>query len=158
MFAAPLLGVIIALAGTLTLILGALALLLLQRSIGHNMAVRHAEQTPVAARRQACHPARVPLRLTLMAASEPLATLDPATPILVRAASAHIFAGLVFAALATFLFLRSESIPFLPLRTAAYIWAEFWPATIALSLLVGPDRRLQTQIFAFLRGLWARRI
>jgi hypothetical protein len=129
-------------AGVLTLILGVVALLLLQRAILRNMmrAGGHAFTPPADAR-----PRRT--------ADAALAFDDAAATggsmsnrLLWRHAVAHSLAGLAFAAVATVLLLRFGGMELLPLRTVVVLWGFAWPTVLILGLLVGRDRRLQAYI------------
>lgn len=126
-------------AGVLTCILGVVALVLLRRAILRNMAASSGQ------------PAAAPAERPRRAAAAPLtATIDsgPADAglsdhILLRVAAAHLAAGLAFATLAAVILLTMSGLELLPLRTAIIIWSLAWPTVMVLSLLAGPDRRMQ---------------
>src|SRR5262249_8475045 len=63
--------------------------------------------------------------------------------ILLRVAAAHLAAGLAFATSAAVILLTMSGLELFPLRTAIIIWSLAWPTVMVLSLLVGPDRRMQ---------------
>src|SRR5262245_58871740 len=126
-------------AGVLTCILGVIALVLLRRAILHNMAASSGQPA-----------ATLPERPRRAAAAPLSATIDsgPADAglsdrILLRVAAAHLVAGLAFATPAAVILLTMSGLELLPLRTAIIIWSLAWPTVIVLSLLVGPDRRMQ---------------
>jgi hypothetical protein len=127
-------------AGVLTLIFGAIALLLLQRAIVRNMRASSG-QPPAAAAERPRWAATAPLAFAVDAAAP--AGRGLADRILRRITAAHIVAGLAFAILATLAYLGLKGMEFLPLRTAVLVWAYGWPTVLVLSLLAGPDRRVQ---------------
>ena len=130
-------------AGVLTLIVGIAALVLLQRAIVRNMTA-HGLPRPIEAppqvERERRHAAAA---LTLAVDASTAEASSAYREILRRMAIAHIVSGLVFAALATVILLRTSGIELLPLRTAVVIWAYAWPTALVLTLLTGPDRRAQ---------------
>ena len=143
-------------AGVLTLILGAVALLLLQRAILRNMAaaagMRRIDAPPPAERPRRAAAAPLVLAVDDTATAAPSAGL--AGRILTRMLVAHALAGLVFGVLAALLLLPMGGMQLLPLRTAVIIWALAWPTVLVLGLLVGPDRRAQGSILlGYLAGL-----
>ena len=139
-------------AGVLTLVLGAIALALLQRAILRNMMrtggsgfVPPADERP-----------RRPADPELAFDGEPIvAGGSMARRLLWRHAIAHTVAGLAFAAVATVLLLRFGGMELLPLRTAVVLWASAWPTVLILGLLVGRDRRLQACIVLGYLGVLA---
>src|SRR5262249_52304257 len=74
-------------------------------------------------------------------------TSGSADRILQRMATAHVAAGMAFAILATAAYIHFGGMTFLPMRTTVICWAFAWPIVLVLTLLVGPDRRVQGLIF-----------
>ena len=139
-------------AGVLTLILGAVALVLLQRAILRNMmrAGGHAFMPPADARPR--RPADPGLAFDSAAVA---GAGSMANRLLWRHAVAHTVAGLVFAALTTVLLFRFSGMEFFPLRTVVVTWAFAWPTVLILGLLVGRDRRVQALIVLGYLGVLA---
>ena len=138
-------------AGVLTLILGVVALLLLQRAILRNMmrAGGHAFTPPADERPRRTADAR-------LAFDDAAATGGSmSNRLLWRHAVAHSLAGLAFATVATVLLLRFGGLELLPLRTVVVLWAFAWPTVLILGLLVGRDRRLQATIVLGYLGVLA---
>jgi hypothetical protein len=126
-------------AGVLTCILGVVALVLLRRAILGNMATssgQPAAALPERPRRAGAAP------LAAMVDTRP-ADAGLSDHILLRVATAHLAAGLAFATLAAVILMTMSSLELLPLRTAIIIWSLAWPTVMVLSLLAGPDRRMQ---------------
>jgi hypothetical protein len=140
-------------AGVLTLILGAFALVLLQRAILRNMmrAGGHGAHPPADDRpRRPADP-----ELAFEGAAVAAGAGGIASRLLWRHAVAHAASGLAFAAVATVLLLRFGGMELLPLRTAVVMWAFAWPTVLILGLLVGRDRRLQAYIVLGYLGVLA---
>jgi hypothetical protein len=132
-------------AGVLTFILGAIALVLLQRAIVHNMMTTGGSGFVPPADTRPRRPADVQLTLDdATVAGTP--TGGESRRLLWRHGIAHAVAGLAFAAVSTVLFLRFGDMELLPLRTAVVLWAHAWPTVLILGLLVGRDRRAQMLI------------
>jgi hypothetical protein len=131
-------------AGVLTLILGAIALAMLQRAILRNMMRTggHAFVPPADDRPH--RPAASALTFDTAPAAK--ATRGDAGRLLWRHGAAHTVAGLVFATVATVVLFRFADMELLPLRTAVVIWAYAWPTVLILGLVVGRDRRAQLLI------------
>jgi hypothetical protein len=131
-------------AGMLTLILGAVALVLLQRAILRNMMRTGGDGfTPPADDRP-----RRPAVAALTFNTEPpaAAARGDSSRLLWRHATAHAIAGLAFAMVATGVVFHFADMEFLPLRTSVVVWAYAWPTVLILGLLVGRDRRVQALI------------
>jgi hypothetical protein len=140
------------LAGVLTLILGAVALVLLQRAILRNMMRTGGTAFGPPADDHPRRPADPELTFDSAAAT---GRGGMAGRLLWHHAVAHTVAGLVFAAAATVLLFRFSAMEFFPLRTVVVAWAFAWPTVLILGLLVGRDRRLQALIVLGYLGLLA---
>lgn len=141
------------LAGVLTLVLGATAVVVLQRAILRNMMrVGGSGFVPPADDRPR-RPADPDLALTGTAST--IAGGGLANRLLRRHAIAHTIAGLAFAVVATVLRFTYAGIEFLPVRTLIFIWAYAWPTVLILGMLVGRDRRMQALIVAAYLGVLA---
>ncbi len=131
-------------AGVLTFVLGVIAIVLLQRAIRRNMMLAGTAHQPVS---DAAQPQRrsaaTPLQFEVVQAT---AGSDPSGPLIRRHAFAHALAGLAFAITATLLLLPLSGMELLPLRTTVVVWAYAWPTVLVLSMLIGPDRRVQMLI------------
>src|ERR1043166_1064563 len=132
-------------AGVLTLVIGAGALILLQRAIKRNMMVTGVFQRPAEPER----PRRASIATLSLAVDEGAAVPGIADSILRRIMLAHVAAGAVYGNLATIILFRFSDIEFLPLRTFVVFWAYAWPTTMVLHLLLGPDRRAKALIHLF---------
>jgi hypothetical protein len=141
------------LAGVLTLILGAAALVFLQRAILRNMMRAGGTGFAPPADDRPRRPADP--ELTFGNAAETVGTPRMASRLLWRHALAHGIAGLVFAVVSTVLLFRFSGMEFFPLRTAVVTWAHAWPTVLILCLLVGRDRRLQASIVLGYLGVLA---
>jgi hypothetical protein len=131
-------------AGVLTFILGAVALVTLQRAILRNMMRTGGHEfSPPADDRP-----RRPAANALAFDTAPVAatTRNDAGRLLWRHGVAHAVAGLAFAVVATVVLFRFADMEFFPLRTAVVTWAHAWPTVLILGLLVGRDRRVQLLI------------
>ena len=140
-------------AGLLTLVVGAVLLLLYRRAVRRWMGVATGSSTA----------ASVPLRPpTAVAVAPPAALFDlrDATdkvfaksfrsPTFVgaawglrRAAVVYALAGFAHAATATILQILFGQFDFLPVRASVVFWANAWPVVLTLVLLWGADRRRQ---------------
>jgi hypothetical protein len=130
-------------AGVLTLILGVAALVLLQRAILRNMMSTGGHGPPLPADDRARCSSNTLLSFESATAT---ATSHGDSRLLWRHALAHAVAGFTYATLAAVLFLRSDGIELLPMRTMIAVWAYAWPTVLILGMLVGPDRRVQALI------------
>jgi hypothetical protein len=130
-------------AGVLTLILGVVALVLLQRAILRNMMRAGGHGSPAPADDRPRRPADPKLALDRATAA---GAGSLANRLLWRHAVAHTVAGLAFAAVATVLLFLSSDMEFFPLRTVVVTWSWAWPTVLILGMLVGRDRRLQALI------------
>ena len=142
-------------AGVVTLILGAIALVLLQRAILRNMAAARGPgaQSAMPGERPR-RAAGVPLILTVDAPAASASDTSLAGRILSRMVLAHALAGLAFGVIATLLLLPMSGMEHTLLRTTAVAWALAWPTVLVLGLIVGPDRRAQGLIgLGYLGGL-----
>jgi hypothetical protein len=140
-------------AGVLTFALGAIAVVLLQRAIRHNMMRIGAATQPSAPAAQ--RPRRAAQSRLAFDVATPAATAEVSGSLLRRHAIAHALAGLAFAVTATLLLLPMSGMALLPLRTAAVVWAYAWPTVLVLGLLIGPDRRLQLLVLSGYLGVLA---
>jgi hypothetical protein len=140
-------------AGVLTFILGAIALVMLQRAILRNMMRTGGHGFSPPADDRPRRPAANPLAFD----TAPVAatTRSDAGRLLWRHGVAHAVAGLAFAAVATVVLFRFADMEFFPLRTAVVTWAHAWPTVLILGLLVGRDRRVQLLIAAGYFGVLA---
>ncbi|MGH6769023.1 MAG: hypothetical protein ACRECO_08385 [Xanthobacteraceae bacterium] len=148
-------------AGVLTLAIGTTAVVLLQRSIRHNMMLIGATPaSPAPAPQRPRQPAQAPLSFDVAVPATVDASLSGR--LLRRHVLAHALAGLAFAVTATLLLLPLSGIALLPLRTMVVVWAYAWPTVLVLGLLIGPDRRVQLLILSgyfgvlAMLGAWAR--
>lgn len=128
------------LAGVVTFVLGVIALTLLRRAIARNMAATGGGP-PATLPDRPRRDADTPLAFAVDTAAT--ATTAQADRILRRMLVAHAAAGLVFAIVATLILLPMTGSRLVPLAVAAVTWAFAWPTVIVLSLVVGPDRRVQ---------------
>jgi hypothetical protein len=131
-------------AGVLTLILGVVALVLLQRAILRNMMRTGGHGFTAPADDRPRRPAIA--ALTFDTTPPAAAARGDSRHLLLRHAMAHTVAGLVFAVVATAVVFHFAAMEFLPLRTSVVVWAYAWPTVLILGLLVGRDRRLQLLI------------
>lgn len=152
-------------AGLLTLVAGALLLVLYRRAVRRWMAVATGAGTQ----------ADVAAPLTPVAGSSPAVTLDlhdaadkalagrfrsstfiGAARGMRRAAIVYALAGFAHAAIATLLQIGFDQFEFLPIRAGIVFWAYAWPVLLTLVLLWGADRRRQgltiVAYFAVLAG------
>src|SRR5262245_12144257 len=139
-------------AGVLTCILGVVALMLLRRAIVRFMAAS-SRQPAAALPERPRRAATAPLNATIDSGPADAGLSDH---ILLRVAAAHLAAGLAFATPAAVILLTMSGLELFPLRTAIIIWSLAWPTVMVLSLLVGPDRRMQGLIvLGYIAGLLA---
>lgn len=131
-------------AGALTFVLGAVALVMLQRAILRNMMRTGGHGFSPPADDRPRRPAASPLAFDT--APTAATTRGDAGRLLWRHGVAHAVAGLAFAAVATIVLFRFSGMEFFPLRTAVVTWAHAWPTVLILGLLVGRDRRVQLLI------------
>ncbi len=131
-------------AGLLTLILGVIALVLLQRAIVRNMMKTGGHEFSPPADDRPRRAADAPL--AFHDATAAAGAGGDARRLLWRHAVAHTVAGLAFAIVATIVLFRFGDMEFFPLRTTVVVWAYAWPTVLILGLLVGRDRRVQTLI------------
>jgi hypothetical protein len=131
------------LAGGLTLVVGFIALVLMQRAILSNIAAVGEDQlsgpgpTPEPRR-----PASSRLTFAVEDATTRRATgVDRS--ILLRLALAHVASGLSFGIIAALLLLHLSDSGLDPLRIAVVAWAFAGPTILCLNLLIGPQRGLQ---------------
>ena len=139
-------------AGVLTLILGAVALVLLQRAILRNMMRAGAHGFVPPADDRPRRPAEPGLAFDSAAVAS---AGSMANWLLWQHAVAHTVAGLVFAAVSTVLLFLFSGMEFFPLRTTVVLWAHAWPTVLILGLLVGRDRRVQALIVLGYLGVLA---
>jgi hypothetical protein len=146
----------LAVAGVLTFVIGAIALWLLRRAIVRNMlasAGQHPLAPAVAAEPQR-RAASAPLLLVLDDARAGK-DVERAGVILRTLMLVHTLAGLVFGVVAALLLFLASGIEFAQLSMATVAWAFAWPTVLVLSLLAGPDRRVQGLIWlGYLGGLF----
>jgi hypothetical protein len=131
-------------AGLLTLILGVIALVLLQRAIVRNMMKTGGHEFSPPADDRPRRAADAPL--AFHDATATAGARGDARRLLWRHAVAHTVAGLAFAIVATIVLFRFGDMEFFPLRTTVVVWAYAWPTVLILGLLVGRDRRVQTLV------------